>query len=140
MLLHEISFAREFQSYTVNSFSRHSEYIALLSLLSLRLFRVMAAKQKQARTNDTYVAWLISVNGEMILRQHFYSLWQNQKFGTGDGGDIVEKTAPTIFDNTLIETHGVNKNLKADLALPRQRCRSSLKQMARNPCRDNYTC
>lgn len=91
MLLHEISFAREFQNYTVHSFRRHFEYIALLSLWSLCLFRVMAAKQKQACTNDTYVAWLLSMNGEMILRQHFYSLGQNQKFGTGDEGDIVQK-------------------------------------------------
>jgi len=51
----------------------------------------MAVKQKQACTNDTYVAWPISMNGEMILRQHFYSLGQNQKFRTGDEGDIVQK-------------------------------------------------
>jgi len=40
----------------------------------------------------------------------------------------------------MIKMHGVNKNLKTDLALLQQRCRESLKQMARNPCRDIYTC
>jgi DMSO reductase anchor subunit len=95
MLLHEISCATEFQSYTVNSFRRHFGHVALLSLLSLRLFRIMAVKRKQACTADTYVAWLISMNGEMILRQHFYSLGQNQKFGTDDG--YCPKIAPTIF-------------------------------------------
>jgi len=139
MLLHEISCAREFQSYTVNSFRRHFEHVALLSLLSLRLFRIMAVKQKQACTADTDVAWLISMKGEMILRQHFYSLGQNQKFGTDDG-DIVQKLHQQFLDNDLIKMHGVNKNFKTDLALLRQKCRTSLKQMARNPCRDICTC
>jgi len=119
MQLHEISFAREFQSYTVNSLRRHFEHVALFSLLSLSLFRIMAVKQKQARTDttDTYVAWLISMHGEIILRQHFYSLGQNQKFGTGDEGDIVQKLHQQFLDNNLIKMHGVNKNLKTDFPL-----------------------
>jgi hypothetical protein len=91
-------------------------------------------------TPRTYVAWLICMNGEMILRQHFYSFGQNQKFGTGDEGDIVQKLHQQFLDNNLIKMHGVNKYLKADLALLRQRCRTSLKQMARNRCRDIYAC
>jgi hypothetical protein len=115
MLLHQISFVRELQSNTINSFRRHFEHVALLSLLSVRLFRAMAVKQKQACTT----AWLTSMNGEMILRQHFYSLGQNQIFGTDDG-DIVQKLRHQFLDNNLIKMHRVNKTLKADLALLRQ--------------------
>lgn len=79
MLLHEMSFAREFQNYTVNSFRRHFEHVALLSLLSLRLFRVMAVKQKQARSTDTYVAWLISMHGERHCANIFNLLGKNSE-------------------------------------------------------------
>jgi hypothetical protein len=48
-------------------------------------------------TTDTYVAWLMSMNGEMILREHFYSLGQNKKFGTGDEGDTVQKLRKNNF-------------------------------------------
>jgi hypothetical protein len=99
MLLHEISFARELQSYTVNSFRRHFEHVALFSLLCLHLFRIMAVKQKQACTDttDTYVVSLISMNSEMILRQHFHSLGQNQKFGTGNEGETLSKNCTNNF-------------------------------------------
>ena len=72
------------------------------------MFGVMAVKQKQASTTDTYVAWPTSMNGEMILRQHFDSLGRNQ---TGDKWETVQKFLQQLLDNNLIKMYGVNSNV-----------------------------